>query len=197
MVYSELYKIAVITPPKSGSHTILRTIFHSKILAHQHATYTMVKKKFPLEYENIIKDFKKYFVVRNPWAHAVSLYIHKTEKRKLSIEIVPDNEKQWYKTFESYLKKDLYVPQSTFTFKDPLFVYDEVIKFERLNDDLESLCENFDIPYLQHNENLGINHENYFGYEYPENYQDFYTDELIDIVAKVSQNEINKFGYTF
>ena len=102
MVYSELYKIAVITPPKSGSHTILRTIVHSKLLAHQHATYTMVKKKFPLEYENIIKNFKKYFVVRNPWAHAVSLYIHKTEKRKLNIEIVPDNEKQWYKTFESY-----------------------------------------------------------------------------------------------
>jgi len=197
MLYSEKHKFVVVTPPKTGSHTLGKTLAPMKWLAHQHGTYSLVKKKFPEIYSDIVENFKKFFVVRNPWEHAVSSYFHKIENYKFSIEVRNDFEIDWYETFESYLKNDLYVPQSKFTFDDPLFLYDDVILFENLDSEIERICDEFGIVFESAHEMNGKNRENYFGHKYPENYQDIYTPELVELVTNKSQKEIKQFNYKF
>jgi hypothetical protein len=202
MLIDENKKVIFVTPYKTGSHTLGATIKTSRIIVQQHATYTGLKRNFPDLYDDVIENYTKYFVVRNPWSHAVSHYMHCIEKKQqpdLFKPNCPEHKKNILKNFNSFVKSKFYIPQSQITFNDNLFVYDLAIKFEKLNEEMEKLCSELNIEYKKWNQNTGTDSkkEYFLGYEYPDDYRTMYDEESIDIVRQKSENEINYFGYKF
>lgn len=194
-------KIVISGPYKTGTHTVLHTI-PGRFICHQHGKYTALKKQFPELYLEVVKDYTKYLIVRNPWSHAVSWYMHSIEyrqNRKLFEEECDDNYKANFCSFKNFLKSKFYISQSDITFNDKLFTYDQVIKFENLNNELKALCKKLDYKYKRQERNLGKDPKKqyYLNKQYPEDYRQEYDEECIELVRTRSNKEIELFDYSF
>ena len=135
-------------------------------------------------YREKVPDFSNYHsfgFVRNPWARMAAWYRHilkRRPERKLS--------------FERWIKKPSFfgmpIKEEPYFFLDGRFALDSVGRFENLEQDFKRIVYPFlgDIE-LPHRFNLGSDR----------NYADYYTPELIDIVAKRHQWVITEFRYSF
>jgi hypothetical protein len=202
MLVNKEKKVVFNTPYKTGSHTLQATILRSNFVLSQHAKYSDIKKKEPKLYEDIKKNYKKYIVVRNPWTHATSHYMHNLEKRQ-NKRLFENNCPEQYKTnfisFKNFLKSKFYIPQSVVSFNDPNFMYDKVLKFENLDIELKNLCQELNITYKPWKKNLGTEtKKEYFNnIKYPLDYRKLYDKESIEIVKTRSSKEIELFNYKF
>lgn len=202
MIINKESKIIFSCPLKTGSHTIYSTIQGSKFLVSQHATYSEVKEKEPDLYQEIISDYTKYITIRNPWSHAVSNYMHNLLERhnpELFETNCSEEIKECLKTFSNFLRSRYYVPQEDVSFKDSLFSYDKVLKFENLNKELENLCKSLGTVYERHHVYSGLDPKRvyFFNRTYPKNYRDIYNQEDIEFVRNRAKNEIRIFNYKF
>lgn len=200
MLIDKTNKIAIPLVPKTGTHVIREVLKNHTLPYGWHGVYKNVFNDDKILYKEIIENYLKICVIRNPWAHAVSHYFHiidnhrfHKERHKTPIEK--------YSSFENFLKNNLYRPQSFYTFNDPFFMSDLYIQSENLNEELIKICNLKGIEYKEPNiekTNQTKLRSNYFNYEYPNNYRDMYVkDYMIEIVSSQSQNEINKFNYNF
>lgn len=202
MLIQKENKIAFLTPYKTGSHTLQATILKSRFILNQHAKFSDIKNKEPKLFEDIKKNYSKYIVVRNPWSHAVSHYMHNIEKKqnsKLFENNCPNHYKTNFISLKNFLKSKYYIPQSDISFNDPNFIYDKVLKFEDLDTELKKLCYEYNIPYKLWKKNLGIEpKKQYFNNaKYPSDYRKLYDKESIEIVKTRSLKEIKLFNYKF
>ncbi len=197
--------------PKTGGHAIHTAFSDYKITNKDrwefylgmHGNFTDLK--YNHETKRVFKKLMKYWkfcFVRNPWAHAVSLYFHtidsdRWEKDDHSYPLENYKSFKWFlETCDSQQPK--YTPQSRYTFKDKEFKIDKWYRYEQLQEAWDDLCERFNyekfkLPVI----NTTKPRKNKFDIIYPEDYRTFYDDETIEYVASKSENEIRLFNYCF
>lgn len=145
----------------------------------------------------------KFCVVRNPWDYMVSWYafqkmlaesriqviknnpnLQSSNKDKFNLSLQQSKIERLNLGFEVWLKNTQWVTQYTWA-KD----CDYIIKFENLNSDFKTVQEKLDcfIPLGHLNKTTGR----------PKSYQDYYTQETIDIVAQKYAIDIKTYNYDY
>lgn len=149
--------------------------------------------KNPLNQETVTADqYRNYFkftFVRNPWARAFSWYknvmrdeIHK-KNHQISTQIPF---KEFLKRFsgEGMLKPQTYWLKSF----DGKLHLDFIGKFEKLEEDFETIKEALDIPEISLPHRISGSNKDY---------RDFYDDESIELIKHIYHKEIDLFNYSF
>lgn len=118
-------------------------------------------------------EYFKFTIVRNPWDRLVSWYYH------------------WTKINNSDMKFEDFAVQRKMPYKN-LEKMNFILQFENLKKDWTKLCRRIDIPrvglpHIQYNTNRPADKA----------YQEYYTDELRDLVASRQKEVIEKFDYKF
>jgi len=200
MLIDKTNKIAIPLVPKTGTHVVREVLKNHTLSYGWHGRYKDVFNNNKILYKEIIENYLKICIIRNPWAHAISYYFHIIDNDRFHKErkFTPIEK---YNSFENFLKNDLYKPQSFFTFNDIHFKSDLFIQSENLNEELMKICNIKNIKYVEPDikkTNQTNARTNYFSYVYPKDYREMYTkDFMIELVASKPQNEINKFNYNF
>lgn len=168
-----------------------------------HGSYTQLFNQHRDLYLKI-KDYYKFIFVRNPWAHAVSMYFHTTATWRFDKENHYGrnkrlNTREDYKDFNHYLKY-LYRPQSEVTFDDPKFMNDDFYFFEDYENEVRRLFKRFDYSEKAFGKDVvhkNKTEKNIFDMEYPKDYRSMYDQRGIDIIADMCKDYIDKFNYTY
>jgi len=131
---------------------------------------------------NVINNYFKFCVVRNPYDKMVSYYFF--EKKRL-----PNN---FNYTFNEFCKnKDCFNLNRVKL--NGSIKCDYFIKFENLLEDLEIVCKKLSIPF---DKDLLPNFKSKCRTE-KKPYQDYYDEETKQIVYQKHKEEFELFGYTF
>jgi len=138
----------------------------------KHATMGKIEKLIPDQELGMV-----FTCVRNPWDRLVSGFHYYRKRNKLQ-----------NKTFEDWIRgKDWYsltTPQAHF-FTDDQVKY--VLRTETLSKDFQVIQEFFQC-YKKVGKTNASKHKPY---------QEYYTPELVDIVAERHKKDIDRFGYKF
>ena len=164
------------------------------------------RRSFPhLRPSEEIEDQYIFAIVRNPFDRLVSCYINKyqinwSEAEKQSIPPYFNDYLFGYlknvKSFEEFIKKIVYIPHRLMDMHfclQYLHLYkrggrclvDHVGHFEELNEEWDALRERFDLMDLPH-----------YKKSTRDKWQDYYTEELADLVYKKFRKDFETFGYT-
>lgn len=155
-----------------------------------------IARYFPFLIKGKIYTFA---VVRNTWERVFSAYTY-LNKGKGNTEDDQDATKyvKHYKNFEDFILNGLakaskeqlhFLPQTRWIYNRYGFsVVHRLIRFENLENDIKKTMETIGIPYKR----LPV-----YNKSNNKNYKDFYTQEMIDKVAEIYQDEIKKLKYTF
>jgi hypothetical protein len=129
----------------------------------------------------------KFTFVRNPWSRAVSLYnFHRREPTRRRRELAMKSFEAWvrgggtgtaHKSMTEFISDD-----------NGKVIVDFVGKYENLNADFKTVCEQIGLPELD----LPHLNQSIRG-----NYRQLYTRETRDIVASWCAKDIDTFGYEF
>lgn len=130
----------------------------------------------------------KFAFVRNPWDRLVSWYVYvlrDTSHRR-------HRQARAEASFEKFARAELARPRRSQWYmverRDGSLGLDFVGRFERLEQDMASICGRVGIPYQPlPRENVSKR----------EPYQGYYTPELAELVRRTWAREIEAFGYTF
>jgi chondroitin 4-sulfotransferase 11 len=211
-VYDLNKKFIFTHPPKCGGTSIENIIGflelrneYPNIHAYKHASLKMHIDK--LAEKNLqLKDFFKFSIIRNPWDRAVSFYNHIKHKEYDYYTIKrPDKEMPKYvhdssvMSFKEYVCKyyrnDFNSRVSTipYMFFQNEFFLDYVIRLEHIEKDILHIKDKLQIDL-----SCGVpqvNNIEKFTTRIP--YADYYDKETKNIIGKLFEWDINKFGYTF
>lgn len=127
------------------------------------------------------KDLGMTFtIVRNPWDRMVSGFLYYKRKNRFRNENI---------TFEQFIRsKNWYSLGTSQARFFPTRYMDHVLRFENLDNDFKIIQNYFGVYE-------GLSKQNVGGRD--DSYQDYYTPDLIDIVAQRHYKDIQRFGYTF
>jgi hypothetical protein len=192
---SHRLRCAYVHVPKTGGHSIDRFFIDRGLVSvgRWHATATELRRK--------IDPGKGYFLfatVRNPWDRFLSEYMWQASAFPSQIPTPWGNKAI---TFADYCRSDFaWYPdteirnghlsdQAGFVFDDgDHSIVDLVVRFERLQEGFAEVCQRLGLskttlPHLNRTEHVPYWH--------------YYTDELIELVAKRYERDIRLLGYTF
>lgn len=163
------------------------------------------------EYYDIVKDFYKTTMIRNPWEHAVSFYRHALHKRLFIVENffgyrnfngMSENDKlNLDVSFERFITKGYQNRcQSVFIkeFEDVGLVFDEWFDYADYDGMLKTFEKKFNVKIEN---NIRTHDKRYLEYiidmDFNKPYQEFYNENTYEIVKNLSEKEINIFNYKF
>ena len=132
------------------------------------------------------EEYTSFCVVRNPWDRAVSMYWwnkNREDGHAIDQSI----------SFSDYIMngpRELFTDQEIYTI-DGEVVVDHVIKFEDLQNGLDSVTTKLNLPSLSLPRAKGGTRKT------KEHYSIIYDDETKDFIATQCAFEIEKFGYEF
>jgi hypothetical protein len=150
--------------------------------------------------ERIWNDYYKFCVIRNPFDKLVSAYhgvrtrIRREdgviEKGRFRAELLdtPENLKE---DFEDWLKTDMLPPDRNKYLIDGEFCLDDVIRYEKLLEDIERVSNKLAIPFTP--ERLP---QLKAGRRPERPLLDYYSDNSVEIVANAFSYELERFGYS-
>mgnify|MGYP001082830840 CR=1 FL=1 len=164
-----------------------------------------------LEFYEIIKDYHKTTMIRNPWEHAVSFYRHALHRRLFlnenffnckNFNSISDNEKlNQDVSFERFIKTGYRSRcQSVFIieFEEMGLKFDEWFDYHEYDSMLSSFEKRFNIKI---DNNIRTHDKRYLDYiiemDFNKPYQEFYNEETYEIVKNLSNKEISIFDYKF
>ena len=172
----------------------------------KHHTLEEYKDQFPEEFNN----YYKFTVVRNPWEREYSLwkFMNETYKKKMSLNKVLNiftgrkgrGVRHTFIEYLKYLEQDIdhYIKDSTFAwrhlFRDQIeyitindcLELDQIIRFERLESGFDEMCKVLD----RYHEKLPT-----IFYSGEKTHLERYSQEEIDLVAKIRKKDIDFLGY--
>lgn len=177
-----------------------------------------LRNKLLFEKYNKYPTYFKFSFCRNPWDRMVSCF-HFFQQFPNEFIRIPEEE-----TFENFILNAKYfllqqskpqeffkqVPKNFVVFEKKTktnFAYNQLIsyhllpqsyfiskkfdfigRFESLNKDFERVLKYLDLPPIKLNKESKSNHKPY---------QEYYNKNLIEIVKKIYQEDINRFNYSF
>jgi hypothetical protein len=165
-----------------------------------------LKKKLHLPVREVIRRIGReewdnaytFAFVRNPWDKVVSHYKYniKTNQQKMKDFPIPFEDWLWktigeQKDFYYYNRPLLFAPQIEWLLDDNSEMsIDFVGRFENLHEDFKIIANNIgvdeNLPLLNTTKNLSN-----------KPYQEYYTLETMELIAKVYKKDIEYFGYSF
>lgn len=203
--------------PKTGGESLTLMLSrlnwnkrNDKILSlGAHATLGSFKKN--IEYYEIVKNYYKTTMIRNPWEHAVSFYRHALHKNNFLVEnffgeknfqhMSESDKLKINVSFENFIKKGYSSRcQSNFNkeFEDRGLKFDEWFDYANYEDMIRIMEKRFDIKIENNIRTHDKRHLKYIvDMDFNKPYQEFYNEETYEIVLKLSLKEINIFNYTF
>ena len=195
MLISHKHKFIKIDIPKVGTKTFIKTLLPLGVIDvlgrpnagafYQHGTISDCE----VEFKKNDWDFNNYFkfsVVRNPWKRYVSFLRW--------MESIKDDRD--FSAFKKNGKLDLRLiitknhPQDFYLLKNGEVNIDLIGQLESIHKDFAKFCEEVGVIPIP-----DLKHSNKNSYEKP--YEEYYTQELIDMVAEKERWAIEKFGYNF
>jgi hypothetical protein len=161
----------------------------------QHATPKQLLET-ELISEEIWDSYYKFAIVRNSWERSLSDYVWVLKSTGVS------------GSFKEYLNRegkfkhclsdnndpgnraDHLIPQTEFTHKDKKPVLDKIIRFEKLSEEFNNICETvgIDCAALPHKKK-GVISQNHYSY--------FYSNELEQLVSDIYQDDIQAFNFEY
>jgi chondroitin 4-sulfotransferase 11 len=149
-------------------------------------------------------DMFKWTIVRNPWDKLVSEYYYWRQCPN-TCEAYGNGEMDFHRFVEIYqdVEKDIYKgisgidpsqqgdrahrrPQKFFM--APIYDLDYVVRFENLQEGINTVCDKIGIKRKKLPHKLKTNHKHY---------REYYDDDLAELVAKRFQADISLLGYSF
>jgi hypothetical protein len=154
--------------------------------ASQH--WTSIEEKRVLG-DKIWKQCFKFTIVRNPWDRIVSQYKGHVIKEVPGLSF----EQYLYKSFVEKISHDdlrfIQPCMDWITDEDGNMLVEHIGRFETLQEDFDIICEILKIPktILPH-----INKD-----PNKEHYKNYYTPELVELIAEAFEKDIKQFNYEF
>ncbi len=155
-----------------------------------HSVVQACRNAFPLEFQN----YAVVAVVRNPWDQFVSRYFW-------SLRNVPDTEKPPFKEFVSaiYHGEDRHrgarmrekLPEAFYFYADGTPAVDHPIRFESLESDWNRFCSTYGLPPRARLTHAKASARGERGY------REMYNPETREMVAELSKQTIEVYGYVF
>jgi len=157
-----------------------------KIKINKHTTlnayYNTWRKKY-----GCIEDFFKFGTVRNPWDRAISNYFFKgtdhCRAAGASQKYKSFNKKRFINSLRKCSCTDFFYVKKYDRYK-----LDYIIRFETLQQDFNTVCDQIGIPQQQ------LPHANESKHKH---YTEYYDEETRSIVAERYAKDIECFGYKF
>tara|TARA_Y100001933_G_C19002317_1_gene565108 strand:+ start:1014 stop:1625 length:612 start_codon:yes stop_codon:yes gene_type:complete len=196
VTYSNEFRYVFFRVSKTGTRSILHNL-------HKH---TVITDGFPMidnpnyrhklgyskKYQSIWDTYFKFSIVRNPWDRLVSTYYNKVlgMNKKYKIKFYKKFRHRSFKYFITYLsninlsKEEHIKYQYKFIPNNVNFIG----KFENLQNDFNTICDNIGIPHCE------LPHWNRTQHEH---YTEYYDDETRKIVAEKYAKDIEYFNYEF
>jgi len=182
--------------PKAAGTSIARAIYGMNV-GHKKAS----------DYQKIsIKEFSKYYTysfVRNPWDRAISAYNFAKQGGTELVQPLPSDiyASKYFRTFSTFVKE--WLPYADLGKEDVVFapqyeyicdgnqniIIDFVGKLENITQGIDIISNK--IGQEIHLENLNTSNR------IKPTYKEYYTNELIDIIAKVYEVDISLFDYDY
>ena len=163
---------------------------------YQHDPAAEVRRKLD---PTIWGDYLKFTIIRNPWDRVVSLYSWearnkpelKPQKSFVHRLGVPFNEfAETKKAFAQFVKGE-WKTNDRFYLIDGEVCVDFVIRYERLESDLQELCGRLGLPRVELPRlKSGMRQAGH-------RYSEYYDQETREIVARAHANDVRHFGYAF
>ena len=222
MLISHKHKFITIDIPKTGTKTLRETLQPLGVIDvigkgdnpndcfYQHCTINACERGFK-ERGWDFDSYKKFSTLRNPWERYVSLLIYKINKGNKYKNATKTELAEWgqlekiqgkkcSEAFDRHGRND--VGFLKFTIKQnpsqDTFVLD---KNGEIAIDFLGHLDNFDSHFLNFCEKVGLStipnlkHSNKSSYKKP--YTEYYTQELINMVAEKEKWVIDKFNYDY
>ena len=147
----------------------------------KHSRLNVYKRRLE---KDLYRKLFKFTIVRNPWDRMISHYFspHRGKiewDRNEFIEFVKGNN-----SIKSFLSTGFFNNIGNRPFRN----LDFILRFEKLAEDFELLCEKLNI------EKTRLPHVNISNHSH---YSCYYDEELVNLVASRFSHEIDYFGYTF
>ena len=154
-------------------------ISKAQVHASQHYTNNMIASKFP----NKFKSYFKFTFVRNPWDKAVSEWLYFSK-------IIPDYNIEFKDSINSKKYWGNPYPWTEHAWLQLRFALecDFVGRFETLQKDFNTICDQIGIPQQQ------LPYENKSKHKH---YTEYYDYETREIVAEKYAQDIEHFRYNF
>jgi hypothetical protein len=216
VLISHKYKFLTIDIPKTGTKTIRETLVGSFDFVGKGKNQHMGIKKcknFFIDNGLPFEDYFKFSIVRNPWSRYVSFcsYIFDRvlfcENHMDSLDEKSEPYKRLMRQYNCYINlidkagkdrkkliknliKTIPTQYDFLKESDGSVQMDMIATTENLNEDIKIFCEKVGIK-----DSLKISHANKSSRSEP--IKNYYTQELIDMVAEKESWVIEKFGYNF
>jgi len=188
LTISHQYKFIWFRVAKVGTRTILNYFKENAVpLDVEHASFI----RYPY------RKYRNYFafaLVRNPWDRLVSCWFDKVVRKNLFAFAEKEREKM--KSFENFVQYvgqlDLHSSDRHIRLQSELIDLNNVHfvgRYESFEDDFKRILNYLGAPLSS------LEKKNVSTDRLP--YQEYYTDKLIDKVARLYQRDIQIFGYQF
>ncbi|MCS6787193.1 MAG: sulfotransferase family protein [Thiobacillaceae bacterium] len=163
----------------------------------QHDDARTIKGKLPAE---VWEGYLKFSIARNPWDRTVSLFFWEKKRKPDStankgwlarLGLGRSEQDRLKEEFRRFVFSDTWENNDRFYALDGRLCVERVLRYERLEEDLQQLCSDLGLPPLQLPRlKAGIRKQGL-------HYSALYDADTIDAVAERHQFDIRQFGYTF
>lgn len=133
-------------------------------------------------YPDAFASYRKFSFVRNPWEQCVSIY-----RRLRGDDDIKERLPMFLRRYLNH-KPIGTIPEVTLFDADGTCLMDRIGRFERLHDDFEDICRDFEIPPRR------LAHLNRTTQD---DYRTAYTEQSVGIVSRHFAADIQRFGYRF
>ena len=170
-----------------GLGRVLSKFNISLATAQQYASHIRAFELIDEMGKDVFKSFFSFAIVRNPWDWQVSLYTYALKEPAHHQHDLIKNLGSFDKYIEWRVANEVRFQKDFIYSKDGEQLVDFIGRFERLEEDFQTICSRIGIAASL--PKLNVSNE--------QSYQHYYTDRTMKLVKDAFEPDISIFGYTF